>query len=118
MTVVADLIRKPGVIAAGEYTYKQELSYFEGDLSAEQAQMLAIMCYSATKGVVMEGDMLASFNPQGGIQPPRGWIMRGPERTLCVMANVFCLIDNQAGSLNQIFGFMRQAIAHETLKLV
>lgn len=118
MTVVADLMGKPGVIAAGEYTYKQELSYYEGKLSAEQANMLAIMCYSTTKGVAMEGDMLVNLNPQGGIQPLRGWVMRGPERTLCVMANVFCLIDNQTASLNQILSFMRQALASETLELV
>ena len=118
MTVVADLMGKPGVIAAGEYTYKQELSYYEGKISPEQANMLAILCYSTTKGVAMEGGMLANFNPQGGIQPPRGWVMSGPERTLCVVANVFCLIDNQAGSLNKILSFMRQALAQETLELV
>lgn len=118
MSIVTDLLIRPGVIAAGEYTYKQELSYYNGNITLEQARLLAIMCYSTTKELVMEGDMVAILNPREERRPPRAWVLRGPQRTLCVVANVFCLFDNSKGSFNKIFGFMRQALANETLDLV
>lgn len=118
MSIVTDLLARSGVIAAGQYTYKAELLAYGGALSAEHANILAISCYDMTKNMAMEGDMLTALNLQGGDRPPRGWIMRGPDYTVCVVANVFCLIDNHKGSLNKILGFMRQALANSSLDLV
>ena len=118
MNIVAELIGKSGVIAAGEYAYRGDRFSYRGALSEEQARMASIMCRATTMGVVMEGGMLAAFAPDSGVQPARGWVMRGAERTVCVVANVFCMIDNRKGSLNTILGLMRQALANETMDLV
>lgn len=118
MSTVSELLGKTGVIAAGEYAYRGDRFAYRGELSEEHARVVSIMCRATTMGVAMESDMLAMFAPQSGIQPPRGWTVRGPEHTLCVMANVFCLIDNKKGSLNEILGFMYQALAHETMRLI
>lgn len=118
MGVVTELSGKPGVIAAGEYSYRGDRFSYRGNLSEEYARMASIMCRATTMSVVMQGDILGDVSPGGGFLPVRGWLLRGPDHTLCVVANVFCLIDNDQGSLNRILGFMRRALAQETMDLI
>ncbi|HAO31590.1 MAG TPA: hypothetical protein DCQ84_01375, partial [Candidatus Competibacteraceae bacterium] len=40
-----------------------------------------------------------------------GWLVHGPGYTVCVVANVFCLLDNRKGSVNDLVGFMCKALA-------
>lgn len=115
MSVVTELLAKPGVLAAGTYTYKAEAADHRGALSEELAAKVAVMCHATTKNVLMEGDMLSKLSPRNGIQPARGWLVRGPRYTVCVVANVFCFVEHDRGSLNQILGFMRTALADETV---
>jgi roadblock/LC7 domain-containing protein len=118
MSIVAELLTKPGVIVAGEYAYRGDRFFYKGALKEKHARMASVMCRATTMSTHMEGDMIAAFCPQSGIQPVRGWVMSGPEHTVCVVANVFCLIDNKKGSLNTIIGFMRQALANVPMDLV
>lgn len=118
MSIVTELLEKPGVIAAGVYTYKSELSDYAGELPEDSARVAAVMCFATTTGANMESDMLAKFNPKSGIEPVRGWVLSGPQHTICVVANVFCFVDNQQGSLNQILGFMRRSLADKTMGLI
>lgn len=118
MSIVADLIEKPGVVAAGEYAYRGDRFSYKGALTEKFACMASIMCRATTMSANMESAMIASFRPNSGLQPVHGWILRGPDYTLCAVANVFCLLANDQGSVNQVFGFMRQALAHETMELI
>lgn len=118
MAIVTELLAKPGVIAAGEYTYKAELNTYSGDLSDEQALMLSIMGHATTKGTTMQADMLAEIDPDSGLLPVRGWLVRGDRYTLCVVANVFCLLDNGKSSINGILRLMRTSLADASLDLV
>ncbi|MDS4020929.1 MAG: DUF2173 family protein [Candidatus Competibacter sp.] len=118
MSIVTDLLSKSGVIAAGEYAYRGDRFSYRGALSEEHARMASIMCRATTMGANMEGRMLEAFQPRNGLQPPRGWMVHGPDYTVCVIANVFCLLDNSKGSINDIIGFMRQALAKVPTDLV
>lgn len=118
MSIVTDLLGKPGVIAAGEYAYRGDRFSYRGVLSEEHARMASIMCRATTMGMNMEGRMLESFRPRSGLFPPCGWIVHGPEQTVCVVANVFCLLDNAQGSINEVIGFMRQALAKISTNLI
>lgn len=118
MSIVTDLLARPGVIAAGEYAYRGDRFSYRGALSEEHARMASIMCRATTMGANMEGAMLESLRPGSGLHPPRGWVVRGPGHTVCVMANVFCLLDNTQGSVNDIVGFMRQALGDATHDLI
>jgi roadblock/LC7 domain-containing protein len=118
MSIVTDLLAKPGVIAAGEYAYRGDRFSYRGALTEDYARMASIMCRATTMGVNMEGRMLEAFQPRSGLQPPRGWMVHGPDYTVCVIANVFCLLDNSKGSINDIVGFMRQGLANVSADLV
>lgn len=111
MSIVSDLLARPGVVAAGEYAYRGDRFSYRGALTEEHARMASIMCRATTMGVNMEGRMLEAFQPRSGLQPPRGWVVHGPDYTVCVMANVFCMLDNAQGSINDIVEFMRQTMA-------
>jgi len=112
MSIVTDLLAKPGVIAAGEYAYRGDRFSYRGALSEEHARMASIMCRATTMSVNMEASMLESLEPLNGLMPPRGWLVHGPNYSVCVIANVFCLLDNSKGSINEVVGFMRQTLAN------
>jgi len=118
MSIVTDLLAKPGVIAAGEYAYRGDRFSYRGALSEEHALMASIMCRATTMGANMEGRMLEAFQPRSGLSPPRGWVVHGPDYTVCVMANVFCMLDNTTGSINGTISFMRQALAKASSDLI
>jgi len=118
MSILAELLDKPGVIAAGEYAYRGDRFSYKGALDQELARLASIMCRATTMATIMQGAMIAAFRPQCGIRPVRGWLVRGPQYTVCVMANVFCFLDNATGSPNAILHFMRQALADVDMDLV
>ena len=118
MSIVADLMTKPGVLAAGQYAYRGDRFSYKGDLTEEYARMASIMCRATTMSSSMAGEMIAAFRPECGIQPVGGWMLRGPTRSVCVMANVFCFVDNEKASLNAILNVMRQVLADADLDLI
>ncbi|MGB2683106.1 MAG: DUF2173 family protein [Candidatus Competibacter sp.] len=111
MSIVTDLLAKPGVIAAGEYAYRGDRFSYRGELSENHARVASIMCRATTMSVNMEASMLEALQPLSGLLPPRGWLVHGPGYTVCVVANVFCLLDNRKGSVNDLVGFMCKALA-------
>ena len=118
MSVVTELLAQPGVVAAGEYAYRGDRFSYRGALSEEHARMASIMCRATTMGANMEGAMLNSLHPGHGLHPPRGWLVRGPLHSICVMANVFCLLDHTQGSVSQIIGLMRQTLGDVPHELI
>ena len=118
MSIVTDLLTRPGVVAAGEYAYRGDRFSYRGALTEEYARMASIMCRATTMGMNMEGGMLEALRPRSGLHPPRGWIVHGPSHTVCVVANVFCMIDNAKGSINDIVKFMRVTVPHASIDLI
>jgi roadblock/LC7 domain-containing protein len=112
MSIVTNLLSKPGVVAVGEYAYRGDRFSYRGALTEEYARMASIMCRATTMSINMESSMLESFKPASGLFPPRGWLVRGPAYSVCVIANVFCLFDNSKGSINDVVSFMCEALAN------
>jgi roadblock/LC7 domain-containing protein len=118
MSLTADLASLPGVIAAGEYSYRGDRYSYKGEISGEMARMASIMCRATTMSAHMQTEMLEQTCPGAGGSPPRGWIVRGPAFTVCNVANVFCFLDNGAASLNDVVALMRDRLADATHDLV
>jgi roadblock/LC7 domain-containing protein len=112
MGIANDLLAKPGVIAVGEYAYRGDRFSYRGALTEEYARMASIMCRATTMGANMEGAMFEALRSGSGLHPPRGWLVHGPAHTVCVIANVFCLLDNTRASINDIVKFMYQGLAN------
>jgi len=109
MSILTDLVATPGVIAAGEYSYRGDRFSYAGQLDEEKARMASIMCRATTMAVHMQTNMLRSLAADCGCAPARGWMVRGERFSVCVIANVFCFVDNGAASLNEI---MQYLLAH------
>lgn len=118
MSILAELMSKPGVLAAGQYAYRGDRFSYKGALNEHYARLASIMCRATTLSTTMEAEMLAAFHPNCGIQPARGWLVRGPTRTVCVIANTFCLLDNALASPNEIMNAMRQALTDTDTDLI
>lgn len=118
MTVAIELAGLPGVIAAGEYSYRGDRFSFKGDITDEMAKMASIMCRATTMSEHMQVAMLEQFCPACGSSPPQGWIVRGPMFTVCNIANVFCFIQNEGASLNQVMALMHKRLANVSHDLI
>ncbi|MGA0937274.1 MAG: DUF2173 family protein [Sedimenticolaceae bacterium] len=110
MALAAELINQPGVIAAGEYSYRGDRFSYKGEMNDDMAKMAAIMCRATTMSEHMQVNMLESFCPNCGSTPPQGWIVRGPGFTVCNLGNVFAFVKNDTGTLNGLMKLMRERI--------
>lgn len=118
MSVEAELASEPGVIAAGQYSYRGDRFSYKGEITDEMARMASIMCRATTMSEHMQVDMLEEHRPGCGVSPPEGWIVHGPVFSVCNVANVFCFVDNNAGSVNHIVALMRKRLAGASHDLV
>ena len=118
MNIINELAAMSGVIAAGEYSYRGDRFSFDGQLDEEKARMASIMCRATTMAVHMQTDMMKSLNADCGCAPARGWIVKGGEVSVCVVANVFCFIDSNSASLNEIVKTMRDKVPNQDGQLI
>ncbi|MBI5041402.1 MAG: DUF2173 family protein [Gammaproteobacteria bacterium] len=117
MSLIDELVALQGVFAAGEYSYRGDRFSYKGQVSEEHARMASIMCRATSMGVHMQADIMAGSFPECGVAPAGGWVVRGPQFTVCVMANVFCFLDNQA-SLNAVMSKLRKQLADAPRDLI
>jgi roadblock/LC7 domain-containing protein len=119
VSIVSDLASRPGVVAAGEYSYRGDRFAFKGNLTEEWARMASIMCRATLMGATMQGRMVARVaGNDAGLDPVRGWYFTGPEYSVCVVANVFCMLDNAGASLNDIMAELTERLADAPVDLV
>ncbi|HHJ12995.1 MAG TPA: DUF2173 family protein [Gammaproteobacteria bacterium] len=111
MSVYAELAEIPGVIAAGEYAYRGDRYNYKGQLTDEMARMASIMCRATTMGTHMQAGIMGQNSADCLFDPARGWMVRGPQLSVCVVANVFCFLQNQPGLLNRVARQMRERLA-------
>lgn len=69
-------------------------SLLEGYGRCEPAQMqrLVRFAHDFRRLLQSQADQLSMFSAMRGWTPPRGWIVRGPERATCGVANVVCVL--------------------------
>ncbi|HKK13066.1 MAG TPA: DUF2173 family protein [Gammaproteobacteria bacterium] len=119
MHLVSRLCAIPGVVAAGEYAYHGDQFTYEGNLDQEQAQNASIMCRATTMAVHMQAEMI-DLAAAGDLRasPVNAWMVRGPEFTVCVVAHVFCFVENASTALNTVMALMREQLAGEPDELI
>lgn len=118
MKILTDLIAMQGVICAGEYSYRGDRFTYKGQMDDEQARQASIMCRATTMSVYMQTDILGNFCKDSGWAPNKGWVVKGPQFTVCVIANIFCFINEAQGSLNQILEHMQHELSDASNELV
>jgi roadblock/LC7 domain-containing protein len=119
VSLVSKLCAIPGVLAAGEYSYHGDQYTYAGELDEEQARQVSVMCRATTMAIHMQADMLDTVSrPSHPLGPVKAWVVRGPRTTVCVVAHVFCFLDNETGPLNVVLELMQEALANESDDLI
>lgn len=118
MSIINELAAMSGVIAAGEYSYRGDRFSCTGQLDEEKARMASIMCRATTMAVHMQTGMMKSLQADCGCAPARGWVVKGAGFSVCVVANVFCFVDSNAASLNDVIKTMREKVPNQDAQLV
>ncbi|MBD3670633.1 MAG: DUF2173 family protein [Gammaproteobacteria bacterium] len=118
MSLVSELASTPGVLAAGEYSFRGDRFSYEGMMDNEQARLASIMCRATTMATHMQTDMMDQFAESCGCAPSRGWIVKGRDYSVCVIANFFCFVDNHNASINDVVKKMRTSIGDTEQALV
>ncbi len=118
MSLIEDLANRRGVVAAGNYAYRGDQYAYAGRLSNHQARSASVMCRAHSQAVSRELEMLEMVCERCGLNPWQGWFVRGPRITVCVIANVFCFMDNETADINGTIGMMRERLADARNELV
>ena len=118
MSIYSELAGLPGVMAAGEYSYRGDRYHFAGQLGDEQARMASIMCRATTLATHMQANMMKALNAECGCAPAQGWMVRGDQFSVCVYGNIFCFVDNNNASINDVMNFLQEHVGEQTGELV
>ena len=110
MSVYSTIARLPGVLAAGEYSYRGDRFAYDGQMTDEMAKMASIMCRSTSLAVHMQVNMMKSLGTDCGCSPSRGWVVNGRDFTVCVIGNHFCFLNNNESSLNQVMSILLEQV--------
>ncbi len=111
MSLIDELAKQSGVMAAGEYAYRGDRFSYVGQLSEEMARMASIMCRTTSMALHMQVDMLKQMGRDCGCAPAQGWSVKGRDYTVCVRGNIFCFINNKSKELNNVMRFLNKHIA-------
>lgn len=123
-SLLDELIKLPGVVATGGFTYRGDQTVSHGQINDTEADTIAKTARSMLEILRMQGDMLQMFtaesdpsNKDCGLQGGKGFAIRGPLRTICVISNAFCIINNKESSATPVLRLMleRQADAADVL---
>lgn len=117
MNLVNDLMALRGVVAAGDFAYRGDQYYrHKGELSDDETRILSNLCRANSAAVGMEGDLVNLFarapvppgKPAIEAAAASGWVVHGEKRSLCVMGNAYCVIENGDASLKSVLSLMRE----------
>lgn len=118
MSILSELADLPGVICAGEYSFRGDRFTYKGQMNDDMARQASIMCRATTMSMHMQAGIMNNFCERCGLFPSRGWVVRGAQITVCVVANVFCFLNEADGSMNQVLNMMNEKVPHDTDELV
>lgn len=113
MSLQSELMDIPGVVAAGAFTYRGDQYTYTGQISEPEARVLTSLCRANLESIRMEGDMLQLVSTicrpevrECGFQAAKGWVAHGPKRSLCVISNAFCILNNAEASVDAVLHLM------------
>lgn len=115
MPILTLLMDTPGVIAAGEFSYKGEIVNYKGDLSPSQAELVSTLCLANTVSINMQAEIYCSFDRFCGVKSVPGWIVRGHDFSVCAIGPYFCFLRNNAGTLNEVTKILRDRYEHKDI---
>lgn len=103
-----------GAVSAGEFTSGGELVSYKGELTEENAKMIARLCAANT---LMGTTQAESFTRISGMNwtPFHGWAVAAGDYSVCVMGHIGVFVETAKADFNDTFTVLSEE-AHINLK--
>jgi roadblock/LC7 domain-containing protein len=101
-----------GVVAVCRFQDDGSIMDAAGMLPHDMIERLAKFAQWYRRMVSGNTDLFSLFSQMRGWAPSKGWIVLGAEVSVCSMANLVCMVQNNQGSLNEIMSALAE-LAHE-----
>jgi roadblock/LC7 domain-containing protein len=103
------LLRLKGAVSAGEFSADGELVSYKGDLTEEDAALIAKMCAANTLMGTMEAETFSRISGFMKWTPFHGWAVSAGDYSVCVMGHVGIFVETAKADFNEIY----RALAEE-----
>ena len=100
--MIKRLLALDGVVAIAQFRDDGAFVEGYGMMEDQQLHSLAHFAHDYKRLVQGNADQLSMFTQINGWTPPQGWIVRGQGMSVCSVANLVCLVQNQEGSLTEV----------------
>ena len=106
------LLVQDGVLAVCRFQDDGSIMDAAGMLSPDMMERLSKFAQWYRRMVSGNTDLLSLFSQMRGWSPSQGWIVHGAQMSVCSVANLVCMVQNDQGSLHDITQALAEA-AHE-----
>ena len=91
--------------------FRDDGGFVEGFGLLEEAHMhgLAKFAHDYKRMVQGNADQLSMFTQMNGWTPPGGWMVHGPDMSVCSVGNLVCVIDNKDASADEVMAQLQEA---------
>lgn len=110
MSHSSDLLKQPGIIAAGLYSRKYLMREMEGPFSSDEGVRMATFCSAITQIMEMQGLLLDRLSGNSGWGNCTGWMMWGTETGVITVGESMCIAKTRNTSFNQLVSIMKEAL--------
>jgi roadblock/LC7 domain-containing protein len=102
MSMIKRLLALDGVNVVCHFRDDGYLLEGYGLMSHDNMARLAGFAHDYRRMIQGNADQVAMFTGMRGWTPPRGWIVRGANRSVCGVGNLVCIVDSIGAPLNEI----------------
>ena len=104
-----ELMKIPGVVAAGEFKPTGELVAFKGNIQKEVADMSAQFCATVS---MLFNTLSGAFTQLSKMKwsPQLGWAFSGGDYTVAVMGNWGVFVETKKADFNRLFKELGQKV--------
>jgi roadblock/LC7 domain-containing protein len=116
MSRTSELLKLPGVVAAGLFSRKGFLEESEGALTEAEAAEMVSLCTAITMTMEMQGRLLGRLADSPGWTSCYGWMTWGPEMSIVTIHDSMCIVRGRQASFNQMVKAMTESAHTEPIK--
>jgi roadblock/LC7 domain-containing protein len=116
MSRTSEMLKLPGVVAAGLFSRKGYLEESEGALSESEAAEMANLCTAITMTMEMQGRLLGRMVDQAGWNSCYGWMTWGPDMSIVTVHDGLCIVQGRQASFNRVIKAMKESAEGEIIR--
>ena len=109
------LLGLKGAFSAGEFSADGELVSYKGDLTEDDARLIAKMCAANTLMGAMQAESFSRISGFMKWTPFHGWAVSAGDYSVCVMGHIGIFVETAEADFNEIYKVLAEE-AHIAVK--